>query len=58
MNKRNYLLVDVMSGKPDRDSKIITYVLGMPHAKFDCFEIRVCVLPYLITIDQREMLIV
>ena len=58
MNKRNWLTVVVMSGKPYGNTKIITNVFGMLHAKFDCFEILVFVVSNLITVHQRVMLIV
>jgi hypothetical protein len=58
MNKRDWLMVVVMSGKPYGDTKIITNVFGVLHAKFDRFEILVFVMSYLITIYQREMHIV
>ena len=45
-------MVVVMRGEPDGNTEIITNVLGMPHAKFDRFEIRVFVISYLVTIDQ------
>jgi hypothetical protein len=47
------LIVDVVRGEPDGYTEIITNVFGMPHAKFDCFEIRVFVMSYLVTIYQR-----
>ena len=45
-------MVVVVRGEPDGNTEIITNVFGMPHAKFDCFEICVFVMSYLVTIYQ------
>jgi hypothetical protein len=58
MNKGYWLMIFVMSGKPYGNTKAITNVFGMLHAKFDRFEIFKVVMPNLITIYQREMRIV
>ena len=51
-------MVVIMSGKPDGNTKIITNVFRMLHAKFDRFEIRVFVVSNLITMYQGETCIV
>jgi hypothetical protein len=51
-------MIFVMSGKPYGDTKAITNVFGVLHAKFDRFEILEFIMSYLITIYQREMHIV
>ncbi len=51
-------MVDIMSRKPDGNTKIITNFFCMLHAKFDRFEIRVLIMSYLITVYQCETCIV
>ena len=51
-------MVFVMSGKPDGNTKIVTNIFCMLHAKFDRFEIRVFVVSNLITIYQCKMCII